>query len=152
MLGHFVAKGVMKVLVPKDANVRWYHVPPILGVCVLVFAGTLALVTSILMGDTTLALIDLGLVGLGVVGGLAVRQMLQPPALVIGHRRDPIHPFSDSGALVDELPNARLVQAESVVELLVTPERLTDEIAAFLDECWGRRRRRRAAAGARSAA
>ena len=82
----------------------------------------------------------------------AVRQTLQPPALVIGHRRDPIHPFSDSGALVDELPNARLVQAESVVELLVTPERLTDEIAAFLDECWGRRCRRRAAAGARSAA
>jgi len=82
----------------------------------------------------------------------AVRQTLRQPALVIGHRRDPIHPFSDSGALVDELPNARLVQADSVIELLVTPERLTNEIAAFLDDCWGRRRGRRTAAGARTAA
>jgi hypothetical protein len=31
-----------------------------------------------------------------------------------------------------------LVQANSVLELRVRPERLTEEIAQFLDEAWGR--------------
>ncbi|HSD82078.1 MAG TPA: alpha/beta hydrolase [Solirubrobacteraceae bacterium] len=70
----------------------------------------------------------------------SVRRTLTPPALVIGHRRDPIHPFSDADELAAELPNARLLQAESIIELRVAPERLTDEIAAFLDECWKPRR------------
>lgn len=65
------------------------------------------------------------------------------PALVIGHSRDPVHPFSDAGMLADELPHGRLVHASSVLELRLRPERLTGEIAAFLDQCW--------AAGAASA-
>jgi pimeloyl-ACP methyl ester carboxylesterase len=76
------------------------------------------------------------------------RRALEAPALVIGHRRDPVHPFSDSGMLVDELPNGRLLQASSIVELRFAPERLTNEIAGFLDECWrpqGRSRKRAAA-------
>ena len=52
----------------------------------------------------------------------------QHKTLVIGHYRDPIHPFSDSDMLVRELPNARLVQASSILELRLTPERLTGEI------------------------
>jgi pimeloyl-ACP methyl ester carboxylesterase len=78
----------------------------------------------------------------------AVRRTLAMPALVIGHRRDPVHPFSDSDALVGELPDARLVQAESLLELRLTPERLTEEIAGFLDACWAPR----AAGSARRAA
>ncbi|HET9737533.1 MAG TPA: alpha/beta fold hydrolase [Solirubrobacteraceae bacterium] len=74
------------------------------------------------------------------------RRTLRTPALVIGHRHDLVHPFSDAGALADELPDARLLQADSIVELRVAPERLTGEIAAFLDECWRPR-----AAGARRA-
>jgi pimeloyl-ACP methyl ester carboxylesterase len=66
----------------------------------------------------------------------SVRRTLTPPALVIGHRRDPVHPFSDAGALAAELPNGRLLEADSIVELRVAPERLTGEIARFLDECW----------------
>jgi pimeloyl-ACP methyl ester carboxylesterase len=75
------------------------------------------------------------------------RRAMEAPALVIGHRRDPIHPLSDAGMLADELPNARLVEADSIIELRVAPARLTDEIAGFLDACWkparraGRRRR-----------
>jgi hypothetical protein len=38
-----------------------------------------------------------------------------------------------------ELPNARLLRAESFLELRLTPERLTDEISGFLDECWAPR-------------
>ena len=55
---------------------------------------------------------------------------------MIGHRHDVVHPFSDAGDLADELPDARLLQADSIVELRLAPERLTGEIAAFLDECW----------------
>ena len=76
------------------------------------------------------------------------RRRIEAPALVIGHKRDPVHPFSDSGALVEELPNARLLRADSLLELRVSPQRLTDEIAGFLDGCWKpARRRRRAASG-----
>jgi pimeloyl-ACP methyl ester carboxylesterase len=64
------------------------------------------------------------------------RRAMPTPALVIGHRHDLVHPFSDAGNLVDELPNARLLQADSIVEMRLTPERLTGEIAVFLDECW----------------
>jgi hypothetical protein len=77
-----------------------------------------------------------------------IRCTLQTRALVIGHRRDPVHPFSDSGALVSELPNAELLEAESILELRVAPDRLTAEIARFVDACWARgggRRRARAA-------
>ena len=74
--------------------------------------------------------------------------------LVIGHYRDPIHPFSDSDMLVRELPNARLVQASSVLELRLTPERLTGEIVSFVSDCFKPAARtgarRRAAAGTRS--
>lgn len=67
----------------------------------------------------------------------AERRTLTPPALVIGHPRDPIHPFSDSDMLVQELPNARVVLASSILELRIDPERLTAEIVSFIDDCWG---------------
>ena len=80
----------------------------------------------------------------------AQRRTLAAPALVIGHRRDPVHPLSDAGMLADELPNARLLEAHSIIELRVSPDRLTAEIADFLDVVWKptRRtaRRRRASA------
>ena len=71
----------------------------------------------------------------------AERRTFRTPALVIGHRRDPVHPFSDAGMLVDELPNGRLLEADSMVELRLAPERLTEEIADFIAECWRPRRR-----------
>jgi pimeloyl-ACP methyl ester carboxylesterase len=64
------------------------------------------------------------------------RRTLQTPALVIGHRRDPVHPFADAGTLASEMPNADLVVANSMLELRFSPERLTGEIAAFLDRVW----------------
>jgi pimeloyl-ACP methyl ester carboxylesterase len=76
------------------------------------------------------------------------RRQFATPALILGHRRDPVHPFSDAGMLAEELPNARLIEADSLVELRLKPERLTNEIAAFLDEVWSSprtRHRRRAA-------
>ena len=65
-----------------------------------------------------------------------VRQTLTPPALVIGHPRDPVHPFSDADMLAHELPNGRLIDANSLLELRMRPERLTSRIAEFIGECW----------------
>jgi pimeloyl-ACP methyl ester carboxylesterase len=83
----------------------------------------------------------------------SIRRKLDAPALVIAHRRDNLHPFSDAERLVREMPSARLLEAESIFELRARPERLTAEIAEFLDECWeperARRPRRRGAQGAR---
>jgi hypothetical protein len=64
------------------------------------------------------------------------RQQLTQKALVIGHPRDPIHPFSDSDMLLRELPHARLLEAKSILELRISPERLTGEIVRFAAECW----------------
>jgi pimeloyl-ACP methyl ester carboxylesterase len=73
------------------------------------------------------------------------------PALVLGHRRDPVHPFSDAGMLVEEMPHARLLEADSLIELRMRPARLTDEIAAFLDEVWEKQSSRaKRPAGARA--
>jgi pimeloyl-ACP methyl ester carboxylesterase len=75
------------------------------------------------------------------------RRTFTAPTLVLGHGRDPVHPFSDAGMLAKEMPNARLLEADSLVELRMRPERLTGEIGDFLDELW---RRRRGSAPARS--
>jgi pimeloyl-ACP methyl ester carboxylesterase len=84
------------------------------------------------------------------------RAEMSQPTLVIGHYRDPIHPFSDSDMLVRELPNARLIQASSILELRLTPERLTSEIVAFVEQCFkpapASGARRRSASGARRSA
>ena len=81
------------------------------------------------------------------------RETFQTPTIVIGHPRDPVHPFSDADALARELPNGRLVDASSMFEMRLAPDRLTDEFSAFIDECWKPRRaagtkRGRAARGA----
>jgi pimeloyl-ACP methyl ester carboxylesterase len=82
------------------------------------------------------------------------RALMETRTLVIGHPRDPIHPFSDADALTRELRNARLVDANSILELRLKPERLTGEIARFVDECWrpsASKRRRATATGRRRA-
>jgi pimeloyl-ACP methyl ester carboxylesterase len=64
------------------------------------------------------------------------RELIGLPTLVIGHPADPLHPFSDSDMLVEELPRARLVNAESIFEWRVSPKRLDGELAAFLDDVY----------------
>ena len=64
------------------------------------------------------------------------RELIGLPALVIGHPADPLHPFSDSDMLAEELPGARLVNAESIFEWRINPGRLDDELAAFIAEAY----------------
>ena len=64
------------------------------------------------------------------------RQRIEQPALIVGHPRDPLHPFSDSGMLTEELRNGRLIEADSILEWRIAPSRLDAELAAFLTEVW----------------
>ena len=62
------------------------------------------------------------------------RKAMTQPTLVIGHRSGRLHPFGDANRLAQQMPNARLLEANSMLELRVRPARLTAEIAGFLDE------------------
>ncbi len=64
------------------------------------------------------------------------RAALEMPALVVGHEVDRLHPFHDAEQLARRLPNGELVQANSVLELRMRPQRLTEQIAAFLERAW----------------
>jgi pimeloyl-ACP methyl ester carboxylesterase len=86
----------------------------------------------------------------------AERKEMDQRTLVIGHYRDPVHPFSDSDMLVSEMKNARLVEASSILELRLTPQRLTNEIVRFVDRAFsppaGERAHGRSRSGSRAAA
>jgi pimeloyl-ACP methyl ester carboxylesterase len=64
------------------------------------------------------------------------RAAMDIPALVIGHKVDHLHPFHDAQQLALRLPQGQLIQASSVLELRVHPERLTAEINSLLDTAW----------------
>ena len=64
------------------------------------------------------------------------REKLEIPALIMGHERDLLHPFSDAEALARELPQSELIQSSSFFELRFPPNRLSNLICDFLDEIW----------------
>lgn len=71
------------------------------------------------------------------------RRLIQAPALVVGHRRDPIHPWADAEMLAGEMPHSRFVAAHSIVEWRARPERLDAEAIEFVTACWRSAARRR---------
>lgn len=83
---------------------------------------TVAVLEGLLLGETA--------------PGREQRLLIDRPAFVVGHPRDPLHPFSDSGMLAEELPRAELIEANSIFEWRTRPRRLNDELARFLDEVW----------------
>jgi pimeloyl-ACP methyl ester carboxylesterase len=68
--------------------------------------------------------------------GLQTRETIEVPSLIVGHPRDLLHPIDDARMLARELPDARLLRVGSVVEARTRPQRIGEEIAAFLDERW----------------
>ncbi|HET8602755.1 MAG TPA: alpha/beta fold hydrolase [Marmoricola sp.] len=64
------------------------------------------------------------------------RRAIVAPALVVGHQRDPIHPAADAAMLAEELPKAEFVQAHSILEWRVRPDRLDRLTADFVARCW----------------
>lgn len=66
----------------------------------------------------------------------AERRGIEQPTLIVGHPNDPLHPFSDAGMLAGELPNARQIDADSIFEWRLRPDRLNGELVNFLDRVW----------------
>jgi len=66
----------------------------------------------------------------------AERRGIEQPALIVGHPNDPLHPFGDAGMLAAELANARQIDADSIFEWRLKPDRLNTELADFLDDVW----------------
>ena len=66
----------------------------------------------------------------------ARRRTMDVPALVIGHPRDPIHPYADAALLAEEMPQARFVPARSILEWRFSPERLDEAACEFVREVW----------------
>jgi pimeloyl-ACP methyl ester carboxylesterase len=65
-----------------------------------------------------------------------LRKEITAPALVVGHPRDPIHPFADAAMLAEELPHSEFVQARSILEWRVSPQRLDHAAIRFARQCW----------------
>ena len=66
----------------------------------------------------------------------AERMDIEVPALVIGHKHDPVHPFQDAVELAEDMPNAKFIEAHSIAELRLTPKRLTEQVIDHVDLCW----------------
>ena len=64
------------------------------------------------------------------------RERIGQPTLIVGHPADPLHPFSDSDMLLEELPEAELVEAESIIEWRINPGRLDDVLAGFVERAY----------------
>jgi pimeloyl-ACP methyl ester carboxylesterase len=64
------------------------------------------------------------------------RKRIEAPALVVGHRRDPIHPAADAEMLAEELPDSTFVEARSILEWRLRPQRLDAIAAAFVERCF----------------
>jgi len=66
-----------------------------------------------------------------------LRKQIQAPAMVVGHPRDPIHPWADAAMLAEEMPAAHFVEAKGILEWRRTPARLNAETTSFVADCWG---------------
>ena len=61
-------------------------------------------------------------------------EQMPMPALVIGHRGDPLHVLEDARQLVDELPDARIDERWSIADYRIRPDLLADLLVGFLRE------------------
>ncbi|HET7689729.1 MAG TPA: alpha/beta hydrolase [Nocardioidaceae bacterium] len=77
-----------------------------------------------------------------------VRAAIDVPALVVGHRRDPLHSVHDARMAAEELPRAEYVEASGPLEWRLAPQRLDAAAAKVVNIAWATRpaRRRRSLA------
>ena len=59
-------------------------------------------------------------------------ESIDVPALVIGHRGDPLHVLADARELADRLPDSRLVERWSIADYRLRPDLLADVLTDFL--------------------
>ena len=73
-----------------------------------------------------------------------LRETLTMPALIVGHRRDPIHPAADAAMLAEEMPASQFEEARSIFEWRLAPARLDALAAGFVAQCFDAERADRA--------
>jgi pimeloyl-ACP methyl ester carboxylesterase len=64
------------------------------------------------------------------------RKRIEAPALVVGHYRDPVHPAADAAMLAEELPDCVFVEANSILEWRLRPQRLNAVAERFVARCF----------------
>jgi pimeloyl-ACP methyl ester carboxylesterase len=64
------------------------------------------------------------------------RKRIEAPALVVGHHRDPVHPAADAAMLAEELPDCVFVEANSILEWRLRPQRLNVVAERFVASCF----------------
>ncbi|HEV7888454.1 MAG TPA: alpha/beta hydrolase [Acidimicrobiales bacterium] len=62
---------------------------------------------------------------------------LTMPALVVGHRNDPLHVFDDARELAERLPDGRLIEAPSFTHYRLHPGELAAQFRQFVDTVTG---------------
>jgi pimeloyl-ACP methyl ester carboxylesterase len=62
---------------------------------------------------------------------------LTMPALVIGHRNDPLHAVDDARELAERLADGRYLEASSIAEFRLRPQKLAEALQEFLAEVAG---------------
>jgi len=72
-----------------------------------------------------------------------LRKAITAPALVVGHPADPIHPAADAAMLAGEMSNATFLQARSILEWRIRPDRLNQAAVEFSLGAWKAPRRSR---------
>jgi pimeloyl-ACP methyl ester carboxylesterase len=65
-----------------------------------------------------------------------LRRRIEAPALVVGHPRDPVHPAADAAMLAEELPDSTFVEARSILEWRLRPQRLDEITSRFVTRCF----------------
>jgi pimeloyl-ACP methyl ester carboxylesterase len=58
---------------------------------------------------------------------------LTMPALVVGHRNDPLHVLDDARELAERLPGGRFIEAPSIAHFRLHPDELARQFRRFLD-------------------
>ena len=64
------------------------------------------------------------------------RRRIGVPTLVVGHRKDPVHPFVDADMLAGEVAGARYEDSTGILEWRLRPQRLNRTTTEFVTECW----------------
>ncbi len=65
-----------------------------------------------------------------------LRREIDVPTLVVGHARDPIHPAADAAMLAEEIADSTFVEARSILEWRLRPDRLDRAAVEFVTTCW----------------
>jgi pimeloyl-ACP methyl ester carboxylesterase len=95
-----------------------------------------SVLNTISSGPVTLAAVLHGVLVGPICPTREARASIAAPALVLGHRHDPVHAYADADNLAALMPAAELVPTRSFRELRQQPDRLVAIMARFAADRW----------------